>query len=178
MKLLFSILIILFYVYAFSQDKIKTCSVNSDCYIQSEAKLGGKRIIPIKSGTDVDVIGISNTFYKVKYGEIIGFINVGYIPDQDLESRIASKSNLLSGKKKSLEELQKEYSKRDALCIFNNTLQIGMSQKAAYEILGKPSKINRTVTAYEITEQCIYDYGNYNYKYLYFKNEVLQVIQE
>lgn len=69
--------------------------------------------------------------------------------------------------------LNQEYGSSIASKILNREIWIGMSKEIAIESLGKPRKVNRTVTPNRVTEQWVYFT-----KYLYFEENILTSWQE
>ena len=74
-----------------------------------------------------------------------------------------------------LEKIQAKHgcSLEEAELIFNHRVRIGWSETWCLAALGKPTRINRTTTAFGYSEQWCYNGGNY----LYFTNGVLTTVQ-
>ncbi len=79
------------------------------------------------------------------------------------------KAERVKERKKNLKKFGKYYGK----LINEGKVIVGMSAKMCRAAWGEPDHINRTVTKYSISEQWVYDSGNY----LYFENGKLTAIQ-
>jgi hypothetical protein len=62
--------------------------------------------------------------------------------------------------------------------IIERKVWIGMTKEMALLSWGKPDDINKTTTAYGVSEQWVYRYSDYKAQYLYFKNGILTAIQK
>jgi hypothetical protein len=75
-------------------------------------------------------------------------------------------------------KLIKLYGVRYGTDIFNGTIRMGMTKKMVKEVLGEPSDINRTVTAYSTSEQWVYEKEGSKTEYYYFDNGRLSTWQD
>ncbi|APT75265.1 hypothetical protein LN42_01795 [Marinitoga sp. 1137] len=86
-------------------------------------------------------------------------------------------------RKKEIERLKEQYGKWWEY-VDKKTIVIGMPAWIVEDIFGKPSSVNKTVTASTVYEQWVYERYNYAlntywpYLYLYFENGVLTSWQE
>jgi hypothetical protein len=76
--------------------------------------------------------------------------------------------------RKRVTNLENKYGSKIAQDIINGLIWIGMTDEMAKESLGEPSKINRTVTTYLVSEQWVYN----SRVYLYFENGILTAWQD
>lgn len=179
-NILLAILILVLSGNLLSQTVIKNSMITTDCGLYAKAALGGKPVIYLNKGDSVGVLSLNNIFYKVQYKDMVGFINSIYINDPELEKTFFEINNnkIKESNSKKLVELLKKYNEFDANCIVNMRVEIGMSKQAAFEILGSPNSVNRTVTQHSIDEQCVYDDGNFKSRYFYFSNNKLTSYQD
>lgn len=54
---------------------------------------------------------------------------------------------------------------------------IGMKEKDVLRSWGRPTKINRSVSAESVSEQWVYERGNYQNQYIYLRNFVVTSVQ-
>lgn len=69
--------------------------------------------------------------------------------------------------------LIKKYGKSIAKDMMDGSVSIGWNKQMCIESWGKPDRINKTTSKYSVSEQWVYDSGNY----LYFENGKLVTIQ-
>ena len=181
-----------------SFDKVKQVQTKTKkkTYLMSEPSSRSTEIISIPENTPIEIIDYDNSFYKAIYKNKIGFIWGFYVEkDSILESYKKYRDN--EKKKKRTEEIEEKTRKEEELkkieqekqkkilakrkqmlidkygrTIANKILEgkiwLGMTKEMAIESLGRPNDINRTVNAYKINEQWVYDKI-----YLYFENDIL-----
>jgi hypothetical protein len=132
-------------------------------------------------GEVVTIVGYGVDRFQIKYWSsrrgsfLIGFINT-YAFDglDDLKKQVSTYSeNRREENRKAIQaevnkrnrELVAKFGKVNASRINNSEYWIGMTKEMAELSLGKPEKINRTVTEESVSEQWVYPGV-----YLYFKN--------
>lgn len=90
------------------------------------------------------------------------------------EKTLEQKKQRQESQQARLISLEKKFGSIIAYDIINGRIWIGMTDEMATESIGKPRKVNRTVTQYGDTEQWVYSSG----VYLYFTDGVLTSWQD
>lgn len=80
--------------------------------------------------------------------------------------------------KKYLLSLINKYGKHWGNAVFDGVPKIGMTREMFLLCEKWPDKINKTQTAKTLSEQWVYDYGQFGTKYYYFTNGKLTAIQD
>ena len=161
--------------------------IKSNMALRDLPSVDGKIIRQLTRGTKVSIIGKEYIYYKVDINGQIGFVMEDAITitpemsDFVLAEKEKEKQLELERNKELEEKIKQnliaEYGEMDGKRIYAKKVWIGMNKNMAMESWGYPTDINKTETAYGISEQWVYDKGNYNYKYLYFENNKLVTIQ-
>jgi len=160
--------------FSFSQNKdlLRTSKITKDCTLFETIEIGSNKIDRIKKGNLVTVLDFIHGYYYVEYNSKRGYIIDVFINDPELK-KIISASNYAKRKK----ELIGKFGERIADYILNKNVFIGMTKEQASLSWGSPSSINKTENGNNISEQWVYNYGNYKSKYLYFDDGILKTIQ-
>ncbi len=143
----------------------------------------------IKVGDSVEVTGWAPWSFSIRTKDLNGYISFRALPFwtntslDSLASVMVQQSPIEEAtaerNKKELEEkeneqlLKKKFGNTTAQKIINGRYWIGMTNEMAEYSLGKPSKINRTVTSNSVNEQWVY-----SSVYLYFVNGFLESFQD
>lgn len=102
------------------------------------------------------------------------YIGVRYQQNK-AESRSREQTAQIYREEAERKRLAQEQAIRDA--IDSREVFIGMTAEQAEESWGKPKKINRTITTNSVSEQWVYDRGNFRNQYLYLTDGVVRSIQ-
>ncbi|MBU1091802.1 DUF2845 domain-containing protein [Patescibacteria group bacterium] len=62
--------------------------------------------------------------------------------------------------------------------VLRGEVGIGMTKSQVKASWGEPDDINRTAGSWGVNEQWVYDRGNFNVQYIYFKNNVVTSWQD
>ena len=191
--MLFTMILFLFILNAFSQDLKIPCVVQlGNCKLFEFP--GSPAIKKISKGSKVDVIGVIEGYIKVVHQRDTGFILDLFINDPEVANimkkhkadKIAEQQEQIKNeenwKKKQRDAREKilteKYGELHAFCIIARKVMIGMTMEEVKESWGAPDDINRTIIFNETSEQWIYEGENYKNRYLYFRNGILETIQE
>ncbi len=162
-------------------------SSNPDWSVYADAKME-QTIGRVKIGDSVQVQGWATWLYFIKSKDITGYISWKAL---EINKNLDSLATVLekfspveedAEIKKQQEIERKKYEdmlvKKFGVGVANKILDgyywIGMTEKMAEYSLGRPDKVNRTVTSNSIHEQWIYRNSDL---YLYFDNGVLRSYQ-
>lgn len=75
------------------------------------------------------------------------------------------------------EQSQREFNRRVTNAIAAKKVFVGMTADDVRRSWGRPDRINRTVTGSTVSEQWIYDRGNYKSQYVYVRNGEVTSLQ-
>ena len=158
------LLFIFFPIICFSQDSIST-STKKIIGVRPEPKLLSSFTDSIPKDADLYVLGYDNSFWKINYFDIKGYVT---------ENSIYKTRDMYVLLNKSKEEkLKEKYGEEVGFKINNGQTWIGMTEEMLIDSKGYPDDKNITKTVYGNSEQWIY--GN---QYIYVEENKVTAIQK
>lgn len=176
-----------------AQEVIAKVKVLKTCFLYADT-LESNKILKIKEGEEIDIIGMNGMFWNASYKDKIGYVSDKWMLDSKLtlyrldikekkkkeeyeRKQAEADKKDQEAKKIRLEYFTKIYGEQKAKKIVDGEVWIGMSNNEARASWGSPSEINRTETAYGVREQWVYESKDYKFKFLYFEDGKLETIQ-
>lgn len=140
------------------------------------------RIGTLVKDDSVVVLGWAAWLVKISSRGMIGYTGAfGINLPLELYDEISAKSEDLQNKEiryfqhKRLADAEKKYGTAIRKRIERREYWLGMNQDMATSSLGRPDKVNRTVSASKVSEQWVY--SSYDI-YLYFENGIMKSFQD
>ena len=159
---------------------------NSEINIFSEPNLASyvKGVLPKKS--KITVLGYESGFYMIDSKGEKGYAHYSTLPTderllayktqgmvQENEKKEKKEKEELELKKKREVAIIKEFGTKNGKRILNGEIWLGMTSSMAIESIGVPKEKNRTIGSWGEHEQWVYEY-----RYLYFENDILKSWQD
>jgi len=159
---------------------------NSEINIFSEPNLASyvKGVLPKKS--KITVLGYESGFYMIDSNGDKGYAHYSTLPTderllaykthgmvQEKEKKENKEKEELELKKKREVAIIKEFGTKNGKRILNGEIWLGMTSSMAIESIGTPKEKNRTIGSWGEHEQWVYEY-----RYLYFENDILKSWQD
>jgi hypothetical protein len=198
MKNIIIFILLLYSIFSYSQ----TNEINYICItktlisakIRNIPNINGNEIFIIPKKKEIKILEyIGESFWKIKYENIIGYINEVYLIKtkemifiinkyNDEQIKITKKQQLTlfeaqeKEKKDHIEYLKNKYGSVNSIKIIKHLIWIGMTTSMTIESIGQPNTINKFIGIWGKQEQWVYN--DDKYKYLYFENDILTAYQQ